>query len=111
MKTSVSLGCFAVGALIAALVFGWHPIRSRADSPIPTVMDLRDAAALHAEIAELRLLSLQEEPHKKVIAAICSRAKIDPAELGRTVGVDFETGAITRASQAAPAAPPAKAKK
>lgn len=69
----------------------------------PTTMSALDAARLHAGIAEITLVQQKVEalkteaaPVEKRVTDILAAYKISPADLGKTVSVDFETGAITR---------------
>jgi len=78
--------------------------RAAAQSPEPPAkMTLLDAANLRAVVAEENNLTTQYrvamEPLEKAKADICARNKIDPTQLGKTIGIDFATGEIQRAAK------------
>lgn len=67
-------------------------------SDVPTSMPQVDAARLDAALARLQYFLDKADPFERTVQQICNRYKIDRQALGRTVGVDVETGAIQRAS-------------
>lgn len=71
---------------------------TRADEPDPPAqMAPVDAARLDAALAHLRELQAQMAPYQRTAEEILQRYKIDPAQLGKSVAVDFATGKIERA--------------
>jgi phage host-nuclease inhibitor protein Gam len=55
-----------------------------------------DAAFMH-EQAIMQRAQAEAEPYEKEIARICKAYGIDRAQLGKSVGVNMETGEIQRA--------------
>lgn len=89
-----------------------------ADPALPSKMTMADVTSLDAAFAHRQLIYTKADtdaaPYERKIQEICDRWKIPRAELGKAVGVDVNTGAITRATpppEGAPAAPPKPADK
>jgi len=85
--------------LMACLTLSACHARAVADEPDPPAqMQPVDAARLDADLAHLRELQAQMAPYQRSAGEILSRYKIDPAQLGKTVAVDFASGKIERQS-------------
>lgn len=108
-------------SLLAVGVFGYtmagRRVLADTSSP-PASMSTLDAARLHAAIAELNsanqkidAIKASVAPLEKQATAILSAYRISAADLGKSVSVDFDTGAITRAPTVAQAQPPKAAQK
>ena len=91
--------CVAVAALLLLAV----PVYAE-DKKAPDHMSLVDAHWLDAANAHAQLIrqkaDVELQPYIADILDICKRYGIDPAELGKTVGVDPKTGVITRKPKA-----------
>lgn len=83
-------------ALTFSVCYGAHKLHAQETDP-PAKMAPLDAAKLDAALAHIREIQQAAQPYQQEIAAICSQYHIDPAQLGRSVGVDFKTGEIQRA--------------
>ena len=66
----------------------------------PVKMEMVDAAQLDAALAHIRELESAARPYNETVIRLCTKYKIQPSELGRTVGVDFASGTIQRAPKA-----------
>jgi hypothetical protein len=71
----------------------------------PDKMSAEDAARLDAAVAHEALVmqaaQAQAAPYEKTIDELCRKYKIERADLGKSVGVDVESGLIKRAPKAA----------
>ena len=90
-----SASVVGVVGICAALVWLDRPSRAQSALP-PSHMELVDAARLDAALAHLRELEQVARPYAETVNHICERYKIQPASLGKTVNVDYATGAISR---------------
>lgn len=94
---------------LTILAFVSLPLVAMAESNPPGAkMSLVDAAKLDAAFAHEQLIMQKAQqdaaPFEREIQRICKQYGIDPAQLGKAVGVDPTTGAIQRAPTPAPAA-------
>jgi phage host-nuclease inhibitor protein Gam len=84
--------------LLALFAVSCHRASAQTPDP-PSKMQPADAARLDRDLTHLRELAAQMAPYQREAADICAQYKIDPAQLGKTVGVNFETGEIQRVSK------------
>ena len=78
------------------VLFSVRGRRARAAEELPAKMELVDAAQLDAALAHIREAEMLARPHLETVNRICARYKIDAASLGRTISVDYASGAIAR---------------
>jgi phage host-nuclease inhibitor protein Gam len=84
--------------LLALFAVSCHRASAQTPDP-PSKMQPADAARLDRDLSHLRELTAAMAPYQREAADICATYKIDPAQLGKTVGVNFETGEIQRVSK------------
>jgi phage host-nuclease inhibitor protein Gam len=82
--------------ILALFAASCHSASAQSPDP-PSKMQAADAARLDRDLSHLRELQQAMAPYQHEAADICATYKIDPAQLGKTVGINFQTGEIQRA--------------
>lgn len=77
------------------------PSAHAAELPPPSRVAAADLVKLDRALSHINLINAaaqqQAAPYAKEIGEVCALYKVDPAQLGKTVGIDLATGEIQRA--------------